>query len=251
MFSSQFWGIFFCGRCQCKWLWEWFLWILILFCSLRFFVIYSHLASKIIIGEEVSCVPNRLCIYIYIYTYIFVYLYLQIYVTMFFSSTYIYIYIIFMGWSLFVQGVKGHLQENRRNLLDECFASTGWSASVPGAGAKQPAGRHLEIYSIDRRSGGVGSQAHRAFSVDSPLVLSSAYRERMKFSTDSWQIFEHSRIAPKVRNLSSFFVDSSLLLISAIWLDSRLKKMSKQKIWNKSHLENWWTKSIQKEDHPS
>lgn len=162
-----------------------------------------------------------------------------------------YIYIIFMGWSLFVQGVKGHLQENRRNLLDECFASTGWSASVPGAGAKQPAGRHLEIYSIDRRSGGVGSQAHRAFSVDSPLVLSSAYRERMKFSTDSWQIFEHSRIDPKVRNLSSFFVDSSLLLISAVWLDSRLKKMSKQKIWNKSHLENWWTKSIQKEDHPS
>ena len=81
-----------------------------------FFVIYSHLASKIIIGEEVSCVPNRLCVYIYIYLFIY-----SIFTDLCYWN--IYIYILFMGWSLFVQGLKGIFLNTSKRIGVICSMS--------------------------------------------------------------------------------------------------------------------------------
>lgn len=79
-------GGFFCGRCQCKWFWEWFLWILILLCSLG---IFCHLLPFSFQNHHwwggFMCTQS----FVYIYIYLFIY---SIFTDLCYYVLYIYIF---------------------------------------------------------------------------------------------------------------------------------------------------------------
>lgn len=92
-------GGFFCGRCQCKWFWEWFLWILILLCSLG---IFCHLLPFSFQNHHwwggFMCTQS----FVYIYIYLFIY---SIFTDLCYYVLYIYIYSL-RGLIAFCSGFK-------------------------------------------------------------------------------------------------------------------------------------------------
>lgn len=148
------------------------------------------------------CTQSFLYIQLFFYIYLYIYSYL---------CYYVYIHILY-AWvdRFFVQG------------LEDIFLSTSkrigviWSMNAshqrvdPLQSLARARNNQLGVtWRFIRSTGGLEGQEAKLmvfFSVDSPVVLSYANRERMKSSTDSCQIFEHSRIDPKVRDLSSFLL---------------------------------------------